>query len=519
MKYLIVIIAVFFLVPSCFASQKNNSLLSSPSLAAQDSLQWGVCPSHLGAEGDQQCAIIKQPLDHDKPDGKQIDVLLMRVLGKSEKKKGQLWFLNGGPGDSLDTFSYLMDKWSETHPGYDYYAMEHRGTGVSAYLSCNDEPSSPQCLKELDREWGEGLGLFNTTQASHDLASAMKLVGNNSKRFLYGVSYGTYFVQRFITIYGSMIQGAILDGVVPAVEDENGLLPIDKYDHNYNELALNIAKQCDNDVICSSKMTTFGADTKAVMQKTFEGIDTGNICKPLKGLITRQSLRNKSAELIGDYWGRQLYPALLYRVNRCAPKDVDVLSNLFQEDDEPETEDEILSFSQNLNTNIIVNELIGGKSLAQVEVETRTYFAAPDETLEQYESLEKTMWPQYPTDQYTHRWAETDTPLLIINGDMDPATPLAFAQQLKEHFKGRNQYLIALPGTPHGSLFLSLMKDVPFENADTCGSRLLFSFINDVTRQPDASCTSNMMLPDFSGTSEEARTAAKRFFNSENIWD
>lgn len=512
MKYVIAILAVFLFVPFSFASQKNASL--SPS-----SVEWGLCPSHVKADGDLQCAIIQQPLDHDKPDGEQIDVLLMRALGKSEKKKSQIWFLNGGPGDSLDTFSYLMDMWSVTHPDYDYYAMEHRGTGVSAYLSCNDEPASPQCLEELEREWGEGLGLFNTTQASHDLASAMKLVGSDSKRFLYGVSYGTYFVQRFISIYGSMLQGAILDSAVPAVKDENGLYPIDKYDHNFNALALKIATLCDNDATCRSKMTTFGADTKAVMQKAFEKIDNGDICEPLKGLVTRQSLRNMSAELVGDYWGRQLYPALLYRINRCSPKDIEVLSNLFQEDDEPETEDEILSFSQNLNTNIVVNELIGGKSLAQVKAETKTYFAATDETVEHYQSLEKTKWPQYPTDQYTHKWAETDVPLLIINGDLDPATPLAYAQQVKGHFKGRHQYLITLPGTPHGALFLSLMKDVPLDDADTCGSRLLFSFMDDVTKQPDTSCISNMIPPDFSGSSEEAKTAAKRFFNSESVWD
>lgn len=519
MKYFFVFLAIFLCVPSCFASQENDNLLPSSPLLGGGALEWGSCPSHVGADGTQLCAIINQPLDHNDPDGKQIDILVMRALGKSEKKRGQIWFLNGGPGDSLDSFSYLMDKWAETHPEYDYYAMEHRGTGVSAYLACSDEPASPQCLEELEREWGEGLGLFNTTQAAHDLASVMRQVGADSKLYLYGVSYGTYFVQRFISMYDSMIQGAILDGVVPPVQDDDGLYAIDIYDRNFNELALNIAARCDDDAICRSKMKSFGGDTESVIQKTFEAIDTGNICGPLKEVVTRQSLRNKSAELIGDYWGRQLYPAMLYRINRCAPSDVGALSNLFQEDDEPETEDEILSFSQNLNTNIIVNELIGGKSLAQVEAEMSTYYAATDETVEQYKSLEITKWPQYPLDQYTHKWAETDAPLLIINGDMDPATPLAFAQRLKDHFNGRNQYLVAMPGIPHGALFLSLIKDVPFEDGDTCGARLLFSFINDVTKQPDASCVGKMKRPDFSGASEEARTGGKRFFNSENVWD
>lgn len=505
MKYLPSILFFCFLASSC--------------LANDNTLQWGACPSHLKATGNQQCTIVKQPLNHANPDSAQIDVLLMRSLGEAQTKNGQLWFLNGGPGDSLDTFSYPMDKWAQTHPDYDYYAMEHRGTGLSTYLTCSDEPASPSCLKELVDIWGDNLGFFNTTQASHDLAAAMNITADNKDRFLYGLSYGTYFIQRFISIYDTMVNGVIIDGVVIPNSDQNGLFAIDQYDANFHKLALDVAAKCDQDETCGSKLQTLGPDTQTVIEQTFQIIDQGKICKPLQSMVTRQSLRHVSADLISDYGGRQLYPAMIYRINRCSPEDVNIITTMFEEDDTPETQDEILGFNQNLNTNIIVNELIGGKNLIQAQKESNNYFAATDETIEHYLSLEQTNWPQYPTDQYTHKWTESTLPVLILNGDMDPATPFSFASQVKDHLKGQYQYLVRLPGIPHGTLFLSLMKNTPLEEAETCSSQLMFNFIKDVTKTPDTSCTERLIQPDFSGTSNGAKNAAKNFFGSDAVWN
>ena len=200
-------------------------------------------------------------------------------------------------------------------------------------------------------------------------------------------------------------------------------------------------------------------------------------------------------------------------------RDVTLLANLIEDDDEPESPDEKLRFSDNLNTHIITSEIIGGKSLEQAREESETYFASLDETLSQYKSRDEINWPVYPADQYTHKWAETDLPMLIINGNMDPATPLALAQRVKDHFKGSNRYLVALPSTPHGALFLSQLKDVSFEDVDTCGSRLLFGFVGDVTVKPDTSCIADMIQPDFSGTSEVAEKAVKSTFGTDSVWD
>jgi hypothetical protein len=284
-------------------------------------------------------------------------------------------------------------------------------------------------------------------------------------------------------------------------------------------MALSIAKMCDDDETCSVRLQTFGTDTASVIKSTFASIDECRICDPLKKMITKKRLRTESAELISNYWGRLLYPALIYRINRCEPKDVEALSKIFEEDDEPEPEDKYLHFSINLNTNIAVSLLMTKKSLAIAEQETPNYIAAPDALIDTYTLIEKVKWPQFPHDQYTEKWPETDLPILILTGDMDPQTPLSFAKRAKTHYTGTNQYMIVLPGAPHGSLIWSPLKNVPIDDANSCGVRVMFNFITDVTKEPEASCIDDMLLPEFSGKSEAAKTAAGKFFDTEDIWD
>ena len=197
---------------------------------------------------------------------------------------------------------------------------------MSGHLpACHAKQNHPR--RNAEMSWstngGTGLNFFNPTQAVHDLAAAMKQTDTGLKRFLYGVSYGTYFVQRFMSMYDTMLEGVILDGVVPAVEDENGFMAIDDYDNNFNEVALAIASECDKNKICSTRLKEFGPDTKSVLAKTFEKIAAGEICEPLRKRVTPKELRAESADLIKDFWRRELYPAMIYRLNRCAPKGCD----------------------------------------------------------------------------------------------------------------------------------------------------------------------------------------------------
>ena len=85
-----------------------------------------------------ECAFVKVPLLWDKPnDSRGIEVFIKRVKGPANKKKGQLWILQGGPGGSgagLEGFAQLWN--THLNGQYDLIFPDHRGTGRSGICSC-----------------------------------------------------------------------------------------------------------------------------------------------------------------------------------------------------------------------------------------------------------------------------------------------------------------------------------------------------------------------------------------------
>lgn len=484
------------------------------------SLQWSACPAYLEAGAGLECRIGPMPLNHNDPAGASIHVLLMRARGAGENKIGQIWFLMGGPGESIASYAYPLEVWAQTHPEWDYYAVEHRGAGASSPLVCPGfTDGSAACAADLLSKWGmSGLAMFNPTQAAHDVAAWMNQEGGQGRLFLYGFSYGTYLAQRFASLYPDLLDGLILDGVVPT-GPEKGLYPIDTYDQNSNQVVLDILQRCDADPICGSRMHTHGADSLTVLEGIYASIDGARLCPDLNPLITRTVMHQKLAELGRDWHGRMVLPALLYRINRCSAHDVSIIEPLFTTQAEQEENETYPLFSENLNTNIIVSEMIGGRSLAQARAFSATAYASPDETLSQYIARDEIGWPVYPADAGTHQWPVTEIPMLLLNGDMDPQTPVEFARFAKRHYPGERQYLVELPTANHGTLLWTLLQDIDISNVDTCAGRILFDFVNDPDTPPDTTCTARMIQPDFSGTSDQARDAALRYFGTSSLWD
>lgn len=430
-------------------------------------LDWGECPDYLEADAYLQCACMSVPLNHADATSPAIEVLLMRSLGGSRQKKGQIWFLAGGPGESIDLFSYPFLKWAQTHPEYDYYAMEHRGTGASTPLLCSTEAPSGACLRELLDQWGAGgLAAFNPTQAAHDLAMAMQKTATAARRYLYGFSYGTYLAQRFFHLYDRMIDAAVLDGVVPAAPGEDGLLPLDAYDTNFDATAEDIADLCDHDPVCSARIREYAPNTGTLIAGTYEAIRSGTVCAGLRETLTTTALRNASA-IVSDYRGRLIFPAIYYRISRCSASDVEAIDNLLEpaQSSAAETDPMHPRFSEILNFNIVAGELLGAKTLDRVEAETQTCIASPDETVQDYRYKEELAWPLYEKDACTHRWPSTQVPLLVMNGDLDPQTPMSNADAVMSHYSGANQHLVAFPTVRHGTLFYSLLEGI----ARRCG--------------------------------------------------
>jgi hypothetical protein len=59
--------------------------------------------------------------------------------------------------------------------------------------------------------------------------------------------------------------------------------------------------------------------------------------------------------------------------------------------------------------------------------------------------------------------------MLLLNGDLDPQTPLKWADVAAPHFNYDKQHFVVVPFAPHGTLFQSPVKN----SNNTCGLDLI----------------------------------------------
>ena len=247
---------------------------------------WGPCPADTGytAEGGHECATIDVPLDHDNPEGETIPLFVARQLSGTAGAP-QLWLLDGGPGSSgEDLFWGLIDQFAQAMPGVDLYVPAHRGTGRSAGLTCSGEAHgtprdvelSPEewkaCQEELTAKWGKKLGFFNTTSAAKDLGLAIgRTHAPDQKVFVYGLSYGTYLVWRYLQLFPDQAAGVIQDSVVSP-----GVLFVSQVDQSFEPVLLDYAALCKVDATCGAKL---GPDPMDRIAKLFSAIDAGGAAR------------------------------------------------------------------------------------------------------------------------------------------------------------------------------------------------------------------------------------------------
>lgn len=205
----------------------------SPALAAQE--EFAPCVdsgSHPGLAGSL-CAITRLPLNAvsgDGPEGDDISVFVRKFPAEPHRRRGEIWLVAGGPGESGASFYPVIDVLRRAFADYDLVIPDHRGTGHSSKLCPVEEaPSSPDGIALAGQEWGPCIGAlhgpaartasFTITNAAHDLSALIARYRQTGEVYLYGVSYGTQLVLRTMQVAPIAIDGIILDGLVPPEAD------------------------------------------------------------------------------------------------------------------------------------------------------------------------------------------------------------------------------------------------------------------------------------------------------------
>ena len=198
----------------------------------EQKLRWSSC------HGGFRCARLEVPLDYAQPDGRTIELAVVRLPRSGDGPRRSLVLNPGGPGGSGVDYALAADSVvsGDVRRRYDVVGFDPRGVQRSAPVSClsdaelddfvsiDGSPDTPAEEQALQSEWNQlGAGCVerrpaisahvSTTEAVRDLDVLRSALGDRRLTFL-GKSYGTYLGTTYAERFPNRVGRLVLDGQV-----------------------------------------------------------------------------------------------------------------------------------------------------------------------------------------------------------------------------------------------------------------------------------------------------------------
>jgi pimeloyl-ACP methyl ester carboxylesterase len=135
---------------------------------------------------------------------------------------------------------------------------DHRGTGLATVLDCDNQDSqnvTADCITYLTLRWEiEGLHQLSITVAAHDLSLQIQSyqIDHPVRVSIYGLSYGTQWLDRFLQICPTLVQSAVMDGVV-----NRCLSSVSRYDISVSDVGSQFLTYCQMQLECSQHFPVY----------------------------------------------------------------------------------------------------------------------------------------------------------------------------------------------------------------------------------------------------------------------
>jgi pimeloyl-ACP methyl ester carboxylesterase len=398
-----------------------------------------------------QCATLTVPLDPTAAEGPTIALAVARIPALTATPKPEpLVLINGGPGGSgIDLYLQARAAFEPIRRDRDIVLVDQRGTGRSrAGLTCTVpeeleletagpeflEASVASCLGELTAD----PRFFTTSVAVGDLERLREALDVEQWN-LYGISYGTRVAQHYLRRYPERVRAVVLDGVVPA----ELVLGPDTAGNAQAALGRVFAR-CAEDSACASRfgaLATSFADLRerfATDSVTVELADNTGVPAP-RTLTAPQ------------------FQAVIRLMSYAAPT-IALLPLVIDEADKGNYAP--LAAQADLLVASVTDSLSFPMHNAVVCTEDRPFFAAADSEAPPdagylgsaiVEALVAicSAWPVGVRDADLDAPVESDGPVLLLSGELDPVTPPEYAERAVRGGLANARHLIA-PGQGHG---------------------------------------------------------------------
>ena len=444
-----------------------------------------------GVEETLLCGRLEVPEDPNRTDGRHIPIRVIVVPALSENPRSDPYVeLAGGPGVpvTIGVRAFVTDV-DFLRQDRDVVLIDQRGTGGSNPLECDMTTGHPnadgqlndlfptdaviRCRQALERS--AALDQYTTEHFVADLEAVRAWLGYEQLN-LAGASYGTKAAMAYIRRHPDRVRSAVLMGV--ATMDAHAPM----YHAPFSQRALEMLfDRCRADPACGESYPGLGKKLSRVLSR----FDSGPLAMTLGGeegeqqtwQVSRGVFMRTLHALAYMASGQRQLPWIIHRTDQgdYAPFLRAALRNPLDS----------MPFFDGLYLSVTCSE-----DVPFIDRE-RAYALAAGTWLGEYRLDQQfgacAHWPAGEVPGDFHAAVETDVPVLLISGELDPITPPEQAEAAMKQLSNARHIILA--DGAHGPGGLSILD---------CLFGILAEFLDHADPHGlDAGCTRTMTAPDW----------------------
>lgn len=430
----------------------------------------GEPPTHScrieGIANEVQCGVVQRALDPAQPDGPQVDVHYLVVPAVARNKlPDAVLMLAGGPGQSaINVAAAVLPRLTRLNNRRDLVFIDQRGTGRSAPLPCEDESHlsveqalDPALQIQRLRRCSEDLGklphgdmrFYTTTIAMQDFDAVRVKLGVPQWN-LVGASYGTRAALEYQRQFPTRVRRAVLDGVAPP----DMVLPA-SFSVDAQAALEALLQSCevrgDSGQACALRFPHLRQEWATLLASLPRRI---SVHHPLSGAqetftLTRDAvLRAVRTPL----YAPALASALPAAIHSAAAGDFEGLVGLSNALGSRKP----LRLAMGMHFSVVCAEDI--PRLSPSSAPTGADFGSRDADF--YAAVCR-FWPRGAVDAAFYQVPHAQSPVLLLSGGVDPATPPRHGNRVAQALGNKAQHVV-VPQAGHGVMAVGCMRDVVF---------------------------------------------------------
>ena len=407
---------------------------------------------HKAIEIDAECATFARPENPEKPDGKSIDLFVVKLPSSSPNPEADAFtVIQGGPGgSSIDMAIGFRQALDFIRTKRDVLIVDQRGTGRSNILQCDtpdEEPLSArfdrdlsikltqECVAKLNHS---DLRFYTTSVAVQDLDAVREAAGY-PQLTLYGVSYGTRVAQHYLRRFPENTRAMVIDGVVDIGLNLAGAEIARRSQDAFD----GIVERCKQTPSCLEQFGDVSIKFKELRKRLSDNPVELELSHPLSGKKINHTV--SEADLLAAVRfmpyateTTALLPMLIARAHAgdyvpLAAQGISTNESLGKE------------FATGMHNSVMCAEDAPFVAANAAELTSNTYFGR--DMLDGLSAVCE-VWPQGFIDSDFRESFDSDKPVLILSGETDPITPPANGERAANMFSNSKHLIVPFHG--HG---------------------------------------------------------------------